>query len=244
MFIFICTLRSILATFLFLIWTIFLCILAIVNAVIFRNRKYEDGIVIIWARLTCWFYNIEIVTHGLESIPHKGSIFLFNHTSFFDIFSLAAVVPGLRFGAKIELFKIPIFGAAIRRTGTLPIARSNRQEVFKVYEEAKVRIAAGERFALSPEGGRFYGQELSPFKSGPFIFAINSSAMLVPTVIVGAYECLPKGEFLANRTAWKRKIDVYFLEPVTTVGYNNENRQDLQAHIYQSMNSIWTCKKN
>lgn len=236
------TLRSIVSTFFFLILTIFLCLLAIANAIFIKNKKNEDKIVLIWAKTTCWLYNIEIITHGLEFIPEKGSIFLFNHTSFFDIFSLASVVPGLRFGAKIELFKIPIFGAAIRRTGTLPIARSNRQEVFKVYEEAKSKIEAGQRFALSPEGGRFYGKELSPFKSGPFIFAMNSGATLVPTVIVGAYECLPKGEFLANRKELKRKIDIYFLQPVSVEGYNYENRSELQSKVYESMNRVWTCK--
>jgi 1-acyl-sn-glycerol-3-phosphate acyltransferase len=236
------TLRSIAMTFVFILVTMFLSTCGVINFLTFNNKKVHDEIISKWARLTCFIFNIKIKMHNPENIPSTGCVFLFNHSSFFDIFALASLIPDVRFGAKIELFSIPLFGSAMKSAGTLPIARGSREEVFKVYSEARVRIQNDEKFALSPEGGRFMGENLSPFKSGPFIFAITSGAMVAPIIIKGAYEALPKNKVLTNTDQWSRVIDVYFLKPHSVEGYSNDNRQELQKIVYDQMNSKWTEK--
>ena len=129
----------------------------------------------------------------------------------------------------------------MRRFGTLPIARGNREEVFRVYEEAKVRFGRGERFCLSPEGGRFRSDQLLPFKAGPFVFAINAQVPLIPVVIKGAYEVWPKGKILANSDRWKRTIELHVLPPVSTTGFTTETRGSLQEKIYKMMNDVYTA---
>src|SRR5688500_436902 len=115
-----------------------LCSLAmvIVNLTI-HNRKLEDHIVEFWTRNACRMFGVKVVVKGQEHIPAGGCLFVFNHTSFFDIFAMNGWLPSFRFGAKIDLFKIPVFGAAMRRAGILPIARERREEVFKVYQAAE-----------------------------------------------------------------------------------------------------------
>ena len=153
-------------------------------------------------------------------------------------------IEDLRFGAKAELFKIPIFAQTMRAMGTLPIARNNREEVYKIYEEAKARFANREKFALSPEGGRFYtGGPLAPFKAGPFLFAMSAGAPLVPLVIIGAYEALPKGGFLFNSSHWKHTITIKILEPVKTEGVAPSLRRELQDLVYERMNRVWLASR-
>jgi 1-acyl-sn-glycerol-3-phosphate acyltransferase len=94
-------------------------------------------------------------------------------------------------------------------------------------------------FALSPEGGRFYGRTLSPFKAGPFIFAMSSGVPVVPVVLVGAYEALPKGSMLFNKDHWSHKITIHILRPIETSGYSEEQRRDLQKIVYERMNTLW-----
>lgn len=236
------TFRSILMTGLFILITAFLSLCGVLNFLTLNHRKLHDFIISSWARLVCFIFNVKLRVHHPENIPHTGSVFLFNHSSFFDIFALAAVVPDIRFGAKVELFNIPLFGSAMKSAGTLPIARGSREEVFKVYSAARERIEKNEKFALSPEGGRFYGETLSPFKSGPFIFAITSGALIVPVIIKGAYEVLPMKKIWANSDRWSRTIDIYFLNPHSVRNYNNDNRQELQKVIYDQMNSKWISK--
>lgn len=232
--------RSLVMTIVFAISTMFFSICAVLNSLTFNNRKWYDVIISTWAQFACFIFNVKVKLHDTQHIPDAGAVFLFNHSSFFDVFALAGAVPEIRFGAKIELFSIPFFGAATKRVGTLPIARGSREEVFKVYSEARPRIKNKEKFGLSPEGGRFYGPNLFPFKAGPFIFAITSGAVLVPVIIKGAYECLPKSRMLANTDRWERHIDIYFMKPISVEGYTNETRQDLQKMVYEVMNAKWT----
>ncbi len=235
----ICILRSVLMTLFFLIHTVFFSSAQIIFSLFFHSRKIDDLIVTTWGNLTCRSFGITYKVHNKEKIPAEGCLFLFNHSSYFDIFVLVAAFRYLRFGAKIELFKIPFFGPAIRRAGTLPIARNNREEVFKIYAEAKPRFAAGEKFALSPEGGRFYGENLAPFKAGPFVFAMSGSVPLLPVVIIGANEALPMTSFLSNWKKWSHHIDIYILDPVSTEGYHFDQRHDLQKIVYDQMNPLW-----
>lgn len=188
-----------------------------------------------WGRVAVKIWGVRLVVKGRENIPPGCCLFIFNHTSFFDVFAMEAAYQDFRFGAKIELFHIPIFGAAMRGMGVLPIARTKRESVFKVYEEAQARAAKGEKFALSPEGKRNDQETLLPFKAGPFIFAINSKMPLVPVVIKGAHDILSKNQILPNWDRWSRTMTVEYLKPISTEGYTMENRAELQEKAYQLM---------
>ncbi len=232
--------RALMAALIFPFTVLILGPIIIISNLIFGNTKLDDKIVMLWANTICFLSGVKVLVVGRENIPAGGCLFLFNHASFFDIFAMAAKLEGVRFGAKAELFKIPVFGRVMRMIRTLPIARNNREEVIKIYEEAKIRFAHGEQFALSPEGGRFYDPEhLFPFKAGPFLFAMSAEVPLVPVVVIGAYEALPKGSFLFNNFKWSHTITLKILEPVQTVGYSPDQRKDLQKVVYERMDKLW-----
>lgn len=233
-------LKSIIITIFFPFTVIILGPTAILLHFLFRKRKIDDQMIIAWGKACCWLAGVTVEVTGLENIPQdRGCLILFNHSSFFDVFAIAGYIPGLRFGAKAELFKIPIFGKTMEAMGTLPIARNNREEVYKIYDEAKIRFANKEKFALAPEGGRFFGPQLFPFKAGPFLFAMSAEAPLVPVVILGAYETLPKGQFLFNKNQWSRKIQMKVFKPIETKGFTQATRGELQKAVYEQMNPIW-----
>lgn len=212
--------------------------------IMFNNKKTDDFFVQSWGVMVCGMFGVKVILEGKENIPDGGCLFLFNHSSFMDIFSLVKAIPGIRFGAKSELFKIPLFGAAITMMGTLKITRENREAVFKVYQEAKKQFALGHRYCLAPEGGRFYSSEgLSKFKSGPFIFAISAETEIVPTVILGANEVWPKKSLIANWDKWNRTIKIIVLPSISTKGLVVEKRQELQQQVYNQMNQVWVGYK-
>lgn len=228
-------LRSLLGGVVFLIVTLIFSLLM----VIFPNKGWgrilQNGIISLWGWSALILFGIRLEVLGREHLTPGQGLLLFNHSSFVDIFAMAAAYSDFRFGAKVELFKIPIFGAAMRRCGVLPIARQSREEVFKVYAEARDRALAGEKFALSPEGGRNVDGELLPFKAGPFIFAINSQMPLIPTVIQGAYDVMKKGSLLPNADRWRRTIRISFLEPISVKGVSLEERGKLQELSHARM---------
>lgn len=228
-------LRSLIGVIAFALLTAVMSFILILEALTINHRPFEDEWVRIWSLVTLRIFGVRMVVQGLNNIPEGTCLFLFNHTSFFDIFVMYAAYPHFRFGAKIELFSIPLFGTAMLKAGALPIARKNRDEVMKVYEMAAKRAQAGEKFALSPEGGRSAEEKLMPFKAGPFLFAINAGMPLVPVVISGAKEILGKDQYLPNWNKLSRDLHVHFLPAISVEGKTDEDKKDLQQRVFKEM---------
>ena len=198
-------------------------------------RNIQDLVVGFWAKSSLFIFGVSIKVYGIEKLPKGGYIGLFNHTSNFDILAVQSLIPRIRFGAKIELFKIPIFGHAMAAARALPISRAQRTEVMKVYEEAEVRLAKGECFILSPEGTRQKEEKLGPFKSGPFLFALSAQVPVVPVAIKGASKIQAKGSFLPNSHQWISQIEVSFGDPIATTGLTADSKKLLQSKVYDSL---------
>lgn len=218
-------------------------IFSLICSWIFNSRELQDKIIKTWAQGSCWMFGVSINTLGFENIPAGGCLFLFNHTSFFDILAMCASLPSFRFGAKKELFQIPFFGPAMARAGVLPIDRGDRQEVSKVYEKNRSRISQGERFALAPEGTRQQQEILAPFKMGPFIFALSAKAPIVPVIIKNASVVMPKKSWLPNWDAWHRTIDLQVLPAISTETETFEQRHELQNKVYNTMKTHFTMRQ-
>lgn len=186
-----------------------------------------------WSHGILRFYGVRLESRGVENIPKEGGVILaFNHQSHMDIPAVVgSSLRTVRFGAKIELYKIPIFGAALRAAGTLPIARTQRNEVLKLYKQSANRLKNGFSFALAPEGTRQDEPVIGPFKKGPFIFAASSDAAVVPVVIEGAHAVLPKGKIMVNVGRWHRTIRVQVLPPMRALQRPNEIGDDLPMDI-------------
>jgi 1-acyl-sn-glycerol-3-phosphate acyltransferase len=228
-------LRSVMGGIVFLFFTVLLSVMTMALVLFKFPRRWADRLICFWGEGTLWLFGIRLQEKGRENIPQGACLFLFNHTSFLDIFAMSARLPGMRFGAKIELFKIPFFGRAMRMAGVLPIARQNREKVFRVYERAQARTERGQQYSLSPEGSRNTEETLMPFKAGPFIFAINSRIPIVPVVIKGAARAYPKNAILPNWRNWRAQIDLEYLPLVKVDGFTTQSRSDLQKQVYATM---------
>jgi 1-acyl-sn-glycerol-3-phosphate acyltransferase len=191
-----------------------------------------------WARSVIWLSGASVEVRGAEHMPVKGCIVLFNHTSYIDIFTLYGYFPrDIHFGAKIELFRIPFFGRAMRAMGAIPINRKMKAQVLKLYEAAIPRLADGEAFALAPEGTRQHEHKIGKFKVGPFLFGMQAHVALVPTVIAGAFDVLPRNSLWLNVGRWRRKIIMEILPPVDTEGLPESELDKVQERIHAQMDT-------
>ena len=73
----------------------------------------------LWGKIQLRTTGTRVTVQGLEYLdPRKSYILVSNHQSFFDIFSLLGYLPlQFRWIAKAELFRIPLLGWAMSRTG-------------------------------------------------------------------------------------------------------------------------------
>jgi len=228
--------RALFLPIILIVHTAVLSALGIFCALVFRNRKLDTWIIQFWSKGICFFVGLRLRVTGLENIPPGGVLFVFNHQSLLDIPVIHAGIPrDFRFGAKLELFSIPIFGQAMKSMGALPIARSNRAEAVQVLESAAQRMNEGLSFILAPEGTRQREARIGEFKSGPFIMAIQAKRPVVPVVIKNIQQVLPKKALLMNSKNWVTTINVRVLPPVNGAEFNFDNRDELKNLVRAAM---------
>jgi len=179
------------------ITTLFLSIVALTVSLFDRKGNAIHSIARMWARIHLWICGIRVVIKGTERIQNPPYIFMCNHQSALDIFSLLSSLPlSFRWIAKRELFFIPFFGWAIKRAGYISLDRKNPREALKAIEEAATRIREGLNIIIFPEGTRSKDGKLLPFKKGGFSLAVRSGVPIVPVGIQGTYRLQPKGSFI------------------------------------------------
>jgi 1-acyl-sn-glycerol-3-phosphate acyltransferase len=177
---------------------------------------------------------VKVTVEGGDHIrPGEPEIIAANHTSYFDILAFLGRLPvDPKFVAKKELFRIPVFGGAIRAAGHVRIDRQNLKEAFHAYEEATAYILREKLHVLVyPEGTRTRTGELLPFKKGPFVLAIACQVPVVPAYVHGAFRILPKGSIIVR----PHPIRIVIGDPVPTTGMTYEDRDRLAAQVREAM---------
>src|SRR5947207_12239666 len=184
-----------------------------------------------WSTLVLWALGVKVRVHGWDNVQSGPHILASNLISWFDVPALAKILPRYKFVAKAELFKVPIFGRGMRAVGMIEIQRDNRKAAFGAYEMAAEKIRSGSSVVVFPEGTRGHAYPLRPFKKGPFVLAIAAGVPIVPVIVHGTIEIMPKGSFWAHPGT----IDVHLLEPVSTIGVDYDHREALMQTVRTRM---------
>lgn len=203
------------------------CVLAALFKIPDRRGSPYDFLPRLWSKVVLAATGVRVRVHNPERADGSAHIFVANHMGWFDIPALSSCVPRAKFVTKAELFNIPVFGAAMRAVGMVPIERHNRKAAFGAYDEAARRIRDGNSVIVFPEGTRGHEYPLRPFKKGPFVLAITAAAPIVPVLVHGSREVIAKGTFLV-RPGW---VDVHLLEPVSIEGFGYEDRDRLAGVV-------------
>jgi 1-acyl-sn-glycerol-3-phosphate acyltransferase len=216
-----------------MVWfaTILLAPIAIIGRLLGLNEG-EHGVaqwcMRTWARSMCIAAGVKVVVHNPERIHQGGAVYACNHVSWFDVFAIASVLPRYTFIAKAELRKLPIFGYGAEAAGVVFLARDNRKAAFESYKDAAKEVTAGKNVVVFPEGTRGRDYSLRPFKKGPFVLAIAAQAPVVPVLVYGAREVMPKGSFRVRAAT----VHVHFLEAVDTTGLEYDRRHQLMRVVW------------
>ncbi len=206
------------------------CILAALFRVRDRQGSPYDRAPRLWARTSLFWSGVKLVEHDAHHKNLAQHIFVVNHVANYDVFAVAASLTWIKFVAKAELFRIPLFGKAMLSAGMIPIERSNRKAAFGSYSLATKRIQAGASVAVYPEGTRGHAYPLRPFKKGPFVLAIQAQAPIVPVVVYGQLEVQSKSFAVRPGT-----IHLHYLPPIETTGMDYDSRNELARRTYDAM---------
>ncbi len=169
--------------------------------------------------LTGVFARIEIIDG--HKLPREGAYVLApSHSTEFDPLIVAVAVWRMgrapRFMAKESLFRVPVLGWVLRRTGMVPVARSSSAAA------ARQTIAASEQLVehgrgviVYPEGSLTRDPDLWPMrgKTGAVRLALADGIPLIPLAHWGAQDILPR---YGKLSLWplRRHVKVIVGDPV------------------------------
>ena len=189
-----------LTTFLFA-FPLFFAMLAIYPFVIAFDkyrRKGEHIINTLWAKLTTLFY-YPVKIQGLENLPRNNEpvVFVSNHESFLDIYTLFHLNCDFKFISKTSNFFIPIIGWSMFLTGHVMINRVDRKSQIACLKECGNLLLNGASVLFFPEGTRSKDGKMHEFKKGAFSVAAKAKVPVVPITLKGAGSLMPnKKEYL------------------------------------------------
>jgi 1-acyl-sn-glycerol-3-phosphate acyltransferase len=181
------------------------------------------------AEISCNVVNLE----RFELPPGKPIIIMSNHSSIYDIPIIFVSLPGsIRMLTKRELFRVPIWGRAMRGAEFISITRNDHAQALRDLDAARAKMQSGIILWIAPEGTRSRDGSLGEFKKGGFMLALETDATIVPVGIRGAHDVLPAGTLalelaIATTTCVGRPIDAS--------AYTVETRAELMAEVERNL---------
>ncbi len=186
-----------------------------------------------WSRELLAAAGTPVRMEGAGRIPRGGPVvYASNHSSMFDIWALAATLPGsVRFVGKQELARLPLVGRAMVRAGHIMIDRPHPRRALEAYDQAAAIVRSGISAVVFPEGTRSRTGQLLPFKNAPFGLAIAAQVPVVPLYVHNTFEILPKGGIRLR----PRPIRILVGEPIPTAGMTVDQRQALRDRVHEAI---------
>ncbi|MCO6508387.1 MAG: 1-acyl-sn-glycerol-3-phosphate acyltransferase [Snodgrassella sp.] len=153
-----------------------------------------------WAKVLFWMLEhvigLKYEVIGRENIPHEPAIVCCKHQSGWETLAMLSFFPDLAFVAKRELFRIPIFGWALKWRGTIGIDRKNPKAAnAQIISQGKICHQKGMWICIFPEGTRIKPGYRGYYKKGAARMAQQLHMHLVP-VALNSGEFWPKDSFL------------------------------------------------
>lgn len=220
--------RTLLFAFVAAVSTAFFSLVSVVGGLVGAGKGLHDWVHRNWSATLLRAAGVRVELEGVERVRRDApQIFVSNHQSMFDIWALMAGLPvSIRFVAKEELSRIPLFARACRSAGHIFIDRSDRAGAIERMRSAGERMASENlSLGLFPEGTRSPDGRLQAFKKGTFVLAIETQAPVVPVAVDGGARILPKG----SHRLVPGPIRVRFGTPIPTRGMTADDRDELLA---------------
>lgn len=196
----------------------------------------------LWASLHLKISGVKVVMKGQEHLANPPYVFMCNHQSALDIYTLLAYLPvSFRWIAKRQLFKIPFIGWAMVRAGYISIDRENPREALKAMEEAARNIRAGMNIIIFPEGTRSFDGNLLPFKKGGFSLALRAMVPIVPIGVYGTSQLQPKGSFIPKK---KGVIYINIGQPIILEGLDRSAKTKVMDDVRERIEELMACREN
>ena len=132
------------------------------------------------------------VTDRKKAKRGEAYVIISNHQSILDIVVLNCLRYRFRWISKIENYKVPVFGWYLRMAKYITIDRGNKESKAEMFERSDSSLKKGISIMIFPEGTRSHNKEIGAFKLGAFQLALMTNKSILPVILDGTGEILPK----------------------------------------------------
>lgn len=206
------------------------------------TRRLLHGVAVTWAQILIksnplWRLSVE----GIENIPPgKKFVIVANHQSLLDILVvLATLPPHFKFMAKQELFNIPFIGWHMALAGYISILRKSQDSGRQAVLKAREWLRKGVSVLMFPEGTRSPDGEIQAFKLGAFKVARDEKVDLLPVVIHGTGDAVPKKSLILKKNS---RLTVVIGKPVSISNQGDDAvvqvRDQIRSDMIRKLNQI------
>jgi 1-acyl-sn-glycerol-3-phosphate acyltransferase len=202
------------------------------------DRSKVDGFTRTWSKGLLKMVRMDLKVSGQAPDFNDGRryIVLCTHSSHYDIPASFVALPGsIRMLAKQELFRIPLFGRAMRAAEFPSIDRHNRQRAFEDLRKARSMMESGIVLWAAPEGTRSRDGHLLPFKKGCFRLALDTGAVIVPVAIRGIHHVLPAHSLRMNLGL---PVELKIGAPIDAGQFTTEQLEVLMLQVREKMQAL------
>ncbi|XP_057509458.1 1-acyl-sn-glycerol-3-phosphate acyltransferase LPAT1, chloroplastic-like isoform X2 [Actinidia eriantha] len=158
------------------------------------RRKSHHLIAKFWAIATVTpFLKVEV--EGLENLPapNTPAVYVSNHQSFLDIYTLLTLGRSFKFISKTAIFIFPVVGWAMFLMGSIPLRRMDSRSQLECLKRCMDLVKKGASVFFFPEGTRSKDGKLGAFKKGAFSIAAKTKVPVVPITLIGTGKIMPAG---------------------------------------------------
>jgi 1-acyl-sn-glycerol-3-phosphate acyltransferase len=173
-----------------------------------------------------------IIRHRERLDRRKVYIIMCNHQSVLDALVLYRLFFPFRWVSKKELFSVPVVGWVLYLNKHIPVVRGDKLSAAIMIDRAARSLSEGISVLIFPEGTRSHDGNIMPFREGAFKLALHARQPLLPVIIDGAWQALPKTGFLFRK---RQSIIVRILPAVNPEDYQHMDIDQLPGYMERYM---------
>jgi 1-acyl-sn-glycerol-3-phosphate acyltransferase len=168
---------------------------------------------------------------GREKVePGRTYVMVANHLSLLDILVLFRIYKHFKWVSKIENFRLPCIGWNMTLNRYIPLRRGDKESVKQMMEACDATLRSGSSIMMFPEGTRSKNGALQPFKTGAFELALRNQLPLLPIVLAGTSDALPKRGFVLRG---HHSITIEVLDPIEPESFRDLDAKALAERTRQ-----------
>jgi 1-acyl-sn-glycerol-3-phosphate acyltransferase len=185
-----------------------------------------------WASLYTWLNPAwPVRIEGRERVrPGITYVMVANHQSFLDILVLFRLFVHFKWVSKVEIFSVPLIGWNMSLNRYIRLKRGDRESIREMMAASEAALAGGSSIMMFPEGTRSADGRLKPFKTGAFVLAKRMKLPILPILVRGTSEALPKRGFVLQG---RHRISIEVCEEVAAESFAHLSPDELTKRMHR-----------